>query len=496
MKDEEQKEPEEQNREETISSTWGEPAPDGEKPHQTSDAGSGVSPDGSYEISFGAGESHYSAGDGYNAYGFNANGSGSYRPAGGPASSQAAPPTQTPAPTHKRRNIVIPIMTALSAVFLVLSIVFSLRAASLLEDAQNAAGNYLIKNPGVAGSPTQIDNPTTLWVNPEALDSDDIYANATAKTVNSVVVITANLPNGVSSGAGVIWSSGETDSYIITCAHVVENAQTIQITFYNNESCHADLVGSDARTDIALLHIGQGNLPSAVLPNDDYELKLGQSVIVIGNPLGTLGNTVSSGILSSLSRTVTVENTTMELMQTNAAINNGNSGGGMFDMNGQLIGLVNAKVGGESIDNIGFAIPYTTLKTIAAEILEKGYVSGRPRFGITTVSITDRSSYEAAVQAYPDLAGYATSRTFFGSQIITGVYVVDASGVAGYAEGSTELAFGDRIVRVGNQTINSASDLVASLNSYNAGDTVQITVTRKNDSYVYVVELILSAIDD
>lgn len=450
-----------------------------------------IAPDGSYGISFTSGQGKYSAGDGYNAYGFNANGSGRYS---GTSSAHAVPSAENPAKSTGERQKKgsgrngLPALVTLAVVLLVCSILLTVFSVTLLYKTRTAC----LPDPRPGGESVATDHPT-MWVNPGNIESGDAFSNVAAKTVNSVVVITAKTSAGTSSGAGVIWATAEGGSYIVTCNHVVEGTSDIQITFNNDETCHAEWIGGDSRTDIAVLYVKMGNLPAAVLPGQEYEMKLGQSVIVIGNPLGTLGNSVSNGILSSLSRRVSVEKTTMELIQTNAAINEGNSGGGMFDMNGQLIGLVNAKVGGSSIDNIGFAIPYTVLKDVTTELIEKGYVSGRPRLGITTVTIDSQATYNAAIAEYPDLEPYVTVRTMFGTTINPGVYVVDASGVTAYADGSDSLSFGDCIVGFGSTQVSSHSDLVGALNNYNAGDTIQLTVHRRNRTVI--IELILSATD-
>lgn len=323
------------------------------------------------------------------------------------------------------------------------------------------------------------------WVNPEGLDSADSYTLATAKTIDSVVVITTEY----SSGSGVIWASHDAFSYILTCHHVIEDAKEIRVTLNNDEIYGAQIVGSDSRTDIAILQIDVPDLSSVVLPSEDHTLMLGQAVIAIGNPLGTLGNSVTNGILSSLARTVTIEGSTMELIQTNAAVNHGNSGGGLFDLNGQLIGLVNAKSSGTSVEGIGFAIPYTTLKTIASELVEKGYVSGRPRLGITTVNVNSSDAYYAVIEQYPDLEDIITQKSLFGSSYRAGIYIVDTSLVHGYVEGSDSLAFGDRLTAINGNSITSLTDILTVLNNLSAGDTVQITVVRQNKTVS--VEVIL-----
>ena len=414
--------------------------------------------------------------NGYNAYGFSAN--GSYDSSTHfQEESLATKPTFTP--EQKKRGVPSALIALSVFLFSLLVLLCVFAFVTVLKKSPT----HTI---GTRPARTDILEP---WVNPAGLDSADSYALATAKTVNSVVVISTDN----SSGSGVIWASHEEFSYILTCQHVIDGAQDVKITLHNGKSYTAEIIGSDARTDLAVLQIDAANLCAIVLPNETHELLLGQAVIAIGNPLGTLGNSVTNGILSSLTRKVMIENHVMELMQTNAAVNRGNSGGGLFDLNGQLIGLINAKSRDTTVEGIGFAIPYTTLKSIAAELIEKGYVSGRPHLGIKTVHINSVSSYQDAVSEYPDLKSIITQSSLFGTTFRPGVYIVDTSTIKGYAEGSKTLAFGDKIAAINGISINSHDDILSALNSHSAGETVQITVIRQNKSVN--VELILDEVD-
>ncbi|MBQ8381770.1 MAG: trypsin-like peptidase domain-containing protein [Clostridia bacterium] len=321
---------------------------------------------------------------------------------------------------------------------------------------------------------------------------------AAAEAVNSVVVIdtftsqaAANAGEQSGAGSGVIWTA---DGYIVTCNHVVDGYSIIRVTLADGSTFFADVVGTDSRTDLAVLKIAATGLPAVTARGS--ELELAETVIAIGNPLGVLSNTVSTGILSCLTRDITVEGQAMSLIQIDAAVNHGNSGGGLFDVNGSLIGIVNAKSTGDSVEGIGFAIPINTVLEVANQLIEVGYVAGRPRLGITVVTVNQsNSSYVFDDEYYPKLKDYATStyQDIWGrehTQVIAGVYIYDTSLVAGYAEGSEELQFGDRILFVGNVEITANSDVLSALSSYNAGDTIQITVQR-NHSTTIVVNLIL-----
>ena len=185
------------------------------------------------------------------------------------------------------------------------------------------------------------------------------------------------------AGSGVIITA---DGYIVTNHHVVANARSITVGLTNGKKYPAVLIGSDSRTDLAVLKIGETNLTPAVL-GDSSKLVVGELAIAVGNPLGELGGTVTSGIISALGREITIDGETMSLLQTDAAINPGNSGGGLFSINGQLVGIVNAKSSGSNIEGIGFAIPLNSAMPVIKDIIEYGYVRGRIETGLTLVDI-------------------------------------------------------------------------------------------------------------
>ena len=277
----------------------------------------------------------------------------------------------------------------------------------------------------------------------------------------------------VGSGSGVIWTE---NGYIVTCNHVIDTGNLIVVTLYSGERFEASIIGRDPRTDLAVIKIEVPEdikLKSATVRATDAVL--GESVIAIGNPLGTLSNTVTDGIISCLERQITVEGQSMTLMQTNAAVNPGNSGGGLFDTNGSLIGIVNAKSSEQSVEGIGFAIPIGTVMKISTDLIENGYVTGRPSLGFQSVFI-DSTNYKQ----YPELEEYAVSGTWF-LRITSGVYVTDPSGVQGY-EGSSSLMFGDRITQINNTRISSQDDLITAISKSSVGDTVTITVSRKKQT--------------
>ena len=265
--------------------------------------------------------------------------------------------------------------------------------------------------------------------------------------------------NQVESGAGsgVIISS---DGYILTCAHVVDGASTITVTIGDTDYT-ATLVGEDTTSDIAVIKIDADGLTPATVGNSDG-LKVGQSVMAVGNPLGELGGTVTGGMISALNRSVTIQGSssvnTMSLIQMDASVSPGNSGGGLFNMNGELVGIVNAKSSSSDAEGLGFAIPINDAIKVAQELLENGYVTGRPYLGITYLAVTDaQTASQLGVNAY-------------------GVYVVEV--VKGGPAEKAGLQAGDRIVSVDGTEIASKDDLGTLMQKHAAGDTLSITIAR------------------
>ena len=276
--------------------------------------------------------------------------------------------------------------------------------------------------------------------------------------------------NQVESGAGsgVIISS---DGYILTCAHVVDGASTITVTI-GDKDYTATLVGEDTTSDIAVIKIDADGLTPATVGNSD-SLKVGQSVMAVGNPLGELGGTVTGGMISALNRSVTIQGTnstnTMSLIQMDASVSPGNSGGGLFNMNGELVGIVNAKSSSSDAEGLGFAIPINDAIKVAQELLENGYVTGRPYLGITYLAVTDaQTASQLGVNAY-------------------GVYVVEV--VKGGPAEKAGLQAGDRIVSVDGTEIASKDDLGTLMQKHAAGDTLSITIAREGQMQTVNVTL-------
>ncbi len=301
------------------------------------------------------------------------------------------------------------------------------------------------------------------------------YKSIIQKTENSVVSITTEsvtndiwMQNYVTEGAG----SGviiQSDGYIITCEHVIEGARKITVTMKDGKEYDATIVGADADNDIAVIKIDATGL-TAVTYGDSSKLEVGDATVVIGNPLGRLSGTVTTGIISALDRQITIDNKTMTLLQTDASINPGNSGGGMFDASGNLIGIVEAKSTGSDIDGLGFATPINKAAKIAKDIIEnEGKTdtdngsrssSKTPKIGVTVTEVDS-----SVAEQY----GYA-----HGGLLVRSISSPQAT-LSGISEG-------DIIFKADGKNVADMDDLTAILSKKKAGDKLKLSVARQDGS--------------
>lgn len=271
-------------------------------------------------------------------------------------------------------------------------------------------------------------------------------------------------------GTGIIMSK---DGYIVTNAHVIYDdeygygeASSVQIQMSDEETTYdARIVAYDKEADIAVLKIDADNLTPAEF-GDSSSCEVGEMVVAIGNPLGLqFQNTVTCGIISALDRKVTINDNTMTLIQMDTAINNGNSGGPLINSSGQVIGINSAKMsstysGEATVEGIGFAIPMSEAKSIVDDLINYGYVTGRPQLGISCQDVT-----EAVSQAY---------------NIPVGAYIFSVT--AGGAADQAGLQPGDVITGIQDQTISTTEELNAVKNQYKAGDTITLTYVRAGET--------------
>ena len=258
------------------------------------------------------------------------------------------------------------------------------------------------------------------------------------------------------SGSGVILTE---DGYIATCAHVVNGAKSVKVTLNDDTSYDATIVGTDTKNDIAIIKIDAKGLTPAIV-GDSTTLTVGSEVIAIGNPLGELRGTATAGIISATNRTIEVEGQAMTLIQTDAAISPGNSGGGLFDATGKLIGIVNAKVSDSRAEGLGFAIPVNSVLDEISDLLNYGYVKGRPYLGVSTQDVTLRS--RSGMWYYSD-----------GTRCVLVEKVVKDS-----AAEQAGIQSGDLILKLEDKTISSGEDLSAAIGAYKPGDKATLTIQR------------------
>ena len=340
-------------------------------------------------------------------------------------------------------------------------------------------GAVLASRTGLTGNQVvvqQVQRDTSDAANANSTGGESMSLQQISSVVSpSVVAITTEQMSGsqtwfggyyVQSGAGsgVIISQ---DGYILTCAHVVDGATSVKVQLQNGETYDASIVGSDATSDIAVLKIEATGLTPAVIGDSDA-LAVGETVVAVGNPLGTLSNTVTDGIISALNREVTVEDNDMTLLQTNASISPGNSGGGLFNANGELIGIVNAKSSYSEAEGIGFAIPIDQAMEVAQQLIENGAVI-RPALGVKILDVMDaNTASQLGVSA-------------------TGVYVVEVT--AGGGAEAAGVQAGDRIIAVDDTAVSSSNSVKSYLADKQVGDTVNLQVEREGKVLTLTVTL-------
>lgn len=271
----------------------------------------------------------------------------------------------------------------------------------------------------------------------------------------------------VGTGSGVIFRN---DGYIITNYHVVEGATALSVNLADGRTVDGIIVGTDETTDLAVIKIEADNLTAAVLGDSDA-LEVGELAVAIGNPLGNeFARTVTDGIISGTDRTIKAEDRTYQVIQTNAAINSGNSGGPLVNSKGEVIGINSVKIQANGVEGMGFAIPINEVKPIVNEIMENGYVS-RPYMGITGMTLTDQ------VKQY-----YRLNTT-------TDQGVLIYSVVAGSPAQQSGLQAGDVVYKVDDTLLQSMDQLTELLADHKAGDTLLLLVDRNGTQVTLTLTL-------
>ena len=348
----------------------------------------------------------------------------------------------------------------------------------MLAGAAGFGGSYLfsVLNPPASNNASAV-NISKAAVSNVTKTSSSLTEKTTSQIVgevaDSVVEITVEVVQSnpyygqytaQGAGSGVIIS---TDGYILTNNHVIDGASSIKVTLRSGESYDAKLIGSDSDLDIALLKVDANGLTAATV-GDSSAIGVGDKSVIIGNPLGTLGGSVTEGIVSAVDRTLDFDGKTMHLIQTDAAVNPGNSGGGMFNGQGELVGIVVAKStdtsSGSTIDNIGFVIPINDALSILGDLKEFGYVRGRASTGM---AFSEGSNQQLFGQLFYGASG-------------GGVYV--ASVKSGSNAASAGFNVGDRVIAVDGTEINSISDIKKIISAHSVGDTLEFKLERNGST--------------
>ena len=305
------------------------------------------------------------------------------------------------------------------------------------------------------------------------LSAADLYE----QNVNSTVGITISAKTNSRYGYGYTYQASgsgfiiNTDGYILTNYHVIKGYDSVTVATYDNETYDAQVIGYDESNDIAVLKIEAENLHPVTMGDSDT-IRVGDQVYAIGNPLGELTFSLTGGIISAMSRNIMTETgTSMSLIQTDCAINSGNSGGALFNTRGEVIGITNAKysASGSSeaeIDNIGFAIPINSVKRIVTSIIENGYVL-RPYIGITVSPLSEETVNITGIKS--------------------GAWVRDVT--EGAPADKAGLQVNDVIVKVGDRNIKDSNDLVQVISESEPGDVLTFYVYRQGKEIELQVEV-------
>ncbi len=392
-----------------------------------------------------------------------------------------------PRPPKKPKNKLIPWIVGLSALYLLLVLgLFALIVNGALNHTadpdsvqtetseakteEEKKDDDKPKNPAIKENPSEDGSNSIVaeGYTGEALTASELYE----KNVDSVVFVEANYARGKSTGSGFVIDAE--NGYILTNFHVVEGSEDIAVTFSNSDSYTATLLGGDTINDVAVLKVTAKDLKNVTVGNSD-NIKIGDDVLVIGNPLGDLTFTLTKGIVSGTDRTISTGEHNIDTFQTDAAINSGNSGGPAFDATGAVIGIASAKYAATGVEGIGFCIPINDAMEIAKDLVLHGYVTGRPNFGIT---VSDSSGYE-----------YTTDE--WGRRVIVETMPgarIEQVGKDSCAE-KAGLKPGDVVTKLEDIKIETANDLINAKNKYKAGDTIKLEVYRAGEKVEVSVTL-------
>lgn len=370
-------------------------------------------------------------------------------------------------PKKEKRSLrpaaVIAICTALSLCVAVAGGFGGAYLSSRMSDSGGSSGGTVLYRTVALKDEDGNDITKTLSVGEIAKTAKDSVVEITTEGVTTGDFMMQYVSEG--AGSGVILSD---DGYIVTNHHVISDATSISVRTTDGNSYKATLVGTDEKTDLAVIKIDASGLTPALM-GDFESCQVGDTVVAIGNPLGQLGGTVTDGIISALDREITIDGNIMTLIQTNTAINPGNSGGGLFNSSGQLIGIVNAKSAGEDVEGLGFAIPIDIAQSVIEDLIEHGYVTGRIETGIEVIEISD---FQTAMYYRVNTAGLY-------------VYSVENDSTAAKAGFKP----GDLIISVDGTEVKTQEEYDKILESHAVGDTIEVVVSRRDEEHKLSLEL-------
>ena len=347
------------------------------------------------------------------------------------------------------------------------AIAFSFAAMTFAGCSANVGDNSASSGSASSGAPTSgvmaVTNAPTVDTS-DISDARNTPVVRAAKAIGPTVVGITNkavardwfnnpvVTEGV--GSGVIFRA---DCYIVTNNHVIDGAKEIIVSLADGRSLKGKVVGADSVTDLAVVKVNANDLPVAAFGDSD-KIVVGEPAIAIGNPMGLeFQGSVTSGVISALNRTLDISDRRVKLLQTDAAISPGNSGGALVNADGQVIGINSAKVAASGVEGMGFSIPINTVRTVVAELMDKGYVA-RPYLG---VSVMDQES---------------AGRYGYQLNIDKGVFVFKVT-LGGPAD-NAGLQRGDIILKIDGDEVNSVSELRAKVGDHAIGDTVKVTIDR------------------
>jgi serine protease Do len=357
--------------------------------------------------------------------------------------------------------------------FLVVCMVITMALSSVFGAV---AGGYISGKTGSNGTASRNDSALSQLSLSDATGSELTVSEIVKKNEDAVVEIVVSgttqdmwgipqLTQGAGSGV-IIKDNG----YIATNYHVIDGANKVQVTLHNGDSYDAKIVGSDAENDIAVIKIDAKNLTTATV-GDSSTVSVGDLAVAIGNPLGQLGGTATTGIVSALDRNLTIEGTSLTLMQTDAAVNGGNSGGGLFNNRGELIGIVESKASAVGVEGLAFALPINTVSPIINDIIENGG-NTKQKEGTPAVGVIIRYVSEENAQYYGlDAAG---------------VYIAQITGQNAKNAGFQE---GDRVVSFNGKEVTNTNDFISMVRKCKIGDTVTVIVSRNGQQIEIKTEL-------